>query len=194
MRQFLLGGLVGGIIFFVWGAIAWTVLPFNSNALHTPMNEDAVLAALKQSMGGRGMYALPAMPRKEGLTADHYDALQKTWAEKYKAGPTALVMYNPHGSDQMRVDQLLFGLANSILCALLGVWFLIRSTAYTSSYFARVTFFGMFGVLISFFIHLSNFNWFDYPADYTVAMVLDSLLGWVLAGLGAGAIVKAPQT
>jgi hypothetical protein len=194
MRQFLLGGLVGGIIFFAWGAVAWMVLPFNSNALHTARDEDALLAVMKHSLVGKAVYALPAMPRKEGLSAEQYEALQKAWVEKYATGPTALVIYNPRGSEQMRLDQILFGLADCILCALIGAWFLVRSTAYNASYISRVTYFGMLGILISFFVHLSNFNWFDYPSDFTVAMVLDTILGWVVAGLGVAAVVKGSPT
>ncbi len=189
MRQFLLGGLIGGILFFAWGAVSWLVVPFNSASLHSASNEEAILVMMKDSMRGKGMYALPAMPRKSGVAAND-DLLQKQYAEKLKAGPTALVVFNPHGSEQMRLDQMVYGLVNSIMCALIGAWFLMRSTAYASTYIARVAYFGMLGVLVSFFVHLSNYNWFDYPADFTVAMVLDAVLGWVVAGLGVAAIVR----
>ncbi len=193
MRQFLLGGLIGGSLLFVWGAVSWLVVPFNSAALHPAANEDVVLAAMKESMRGKGMYALPAMPRKSGVPAND-ELLQKQYVEKLAAGPTALVVFNPHGTGQMRTDQLAYGFVNSIMCALIGVWFLMRSTAYASTYVARVAYFGMFGVLVSFFVHLANYNWFDYPADFTVAMVLDAILGWVVAGLGVAAVVRQART
>ena len=194
MRQFLLGGLAGGILLFLWGAISWVILPFNSATLHPSFNESIVLNAMKESMPAKGMYALPAMPHKKGMSAAEYDTLYRQWTEKVKAGPSALVIFNPQGLEQMRADQMVYGLLNSILCALIGVWFLMRSTAFDSSYFARVAYFGMFGILVSFFVHFSNYNWFDYPADFTIAMVLDSVLGWLVAGVGAAAVVKGKKS
>jgi len=189
MRQFLLGGLVGGILLFVWGALSWTVLPFNTASLHRASAEDALLASMKESMGAKGVYALPAMPPKSGVQSND-EQMQKQYTERLKAGPTALVVFNPRGSEPMRTDQMIYGLVDDFLCALIGVWFLMRSTAYESSYIARVAYFGMFGVLVSFFVHLTNYNCFDYPADYTVAMTLDAVLGWIVAGLGTAAVVK----
>ncbi len=191
MKQFLIGGFVGGILLFAWGAISWTVLPFSNAAIHPSANEEVILGALRESMHTKGVYALPAMPPKTGVAAND-EILQKQYIEKLNAGPTALVVFNPRGTGQMRIDQLVYGLVNSFLCALIGVWFLMRSTAYSSTYIARIAYFGMFGILVSFFVHLSNYNWFDYPADYTIAMVLDSVLGWIVAGLGVAAVVKQP--
>jgi len=190
MRQFLFGGLVGGILLFLCGALSWIVLPFNSASLHSASNEDAVLLSMKESMHAKAVYTLPAMPSKTGNAAAD-EAQLKQWADKLKAGPTAMVFFNPLGTGQMRADQLIFGFINSILCALVGVWFLTRSTAYSSTYLARVAYFGMFGILVSFFVHLTNYNWFDYPADFTTAMVLDSVLNWIVAGLGVAAVVRA---
>lgn len=189
MRQFLLGGLVGGILLFVWGAVSWTVLPFSISSLHRVSGEDALLGAMKASMGAKGVYYLPAMPPKSGVPAND-EQMQKQYNEKLKAGPTALVVFNPRGSEPLRTDQMIYGLVDDFLCTLIGIWFLMRSTAYASSYIARAAYFGMFGVLVSFFVHLTNYNWFDYPADYTVAMTLDAVLAWIVSGLGVAAVVK----
>jgi hypothetical protein len=54
---------------------------------------------------------------------------------------------------------------------------------------------GIFTALIG---HVSYWNWMNFPLDYTVAFVIDNVVGWTLAGLVIAAIVTptvcAPKT
>ncbi len=187
MKTFV-GGIIAGVILFVWGALAWTVLPVHKSSLHTLSNEDAVIAALKASSPSKGVYLFPAMP------VENNQAAIDAWTQKYQAGPTGMIIYDPSGSSPMMIGQMIAGLIISILTGLLGAWLLSRSTALSSSYIARVSLFGVIGVLISLATHLVNWNWLNYPYDYTVSFVVESVIGWVLAGLGAAAFVKVRPT
>ncbi len=190
MKDQLLGGVVGGVILFLWGALVWSVLPLHTAWMKTPANEDAVLAAMKQSMGPKGVYFLPAEPAREGKTLAEQDALLKERTRKMEEGPNAIVVYDPAGMPSMAAGQMVSGLLISFLSAFLASWLLARSTAFNAGYIARVAFCGVLGVFVSLVIHLGNFNWMGYPGDYTVAMIVDTVGGWVLAGLGIAAIVK----
>ena len=181
MKTQLIGGLVGGVILFVWGALVWDVFPLHSSWMKTAANEDSILAVMKESMGPQGVYLLPAMPVKSGRTPEELKTAEKEWARKVEAGPNVLVV------------QMIAGLLISCLSAFVASWLLARSTAFNEGYLARVAFCGVLGVFISLVTHLANFNWFGYPGDYTTAMILDSVGGWVLAGLGIAAIVKYRQ-
>jgi uncharacterized membrane protein YeaQ/YmgE (transglycosylase-associated protein family) len=186
MKKTITGGIVGGIILFVWGAIAWTVLPLHKPSTHSMANEDAVISALRASGGEKGMYFLPAMP--EGAGPEH-DA----WMQKFKQGPLAMINYNPVGADPMMPGQFIAGLIINLIAGFLAAWFLSRSTAEGSSYLSRVIFCGMLGIFASFSSHLLAWNWLYFPLDYTTAMVADTVIGWLLAGLGIAAIVKTPK-
>jgi hypothetical protein len=118
-----------------------------------------------------------------------HDAMD-AYAKKYEAGPVAMIIYNPMGSSLMMPGQMAVGLLLNILSAMVAAWFLSRSTATTSSYFARVTFCGVFGILISLSAHLVTWNWMGYPLDYVTKWIADSVIGWTLTGLGIAAIVK----
>lgn len=37
---------------------------------------------------------------------------------------------------------------------------------------------------------LPNWNWFAYPADFTIAAVADKVIAWLLAGVALAAIVR----
>ena len=188
MKRTILAGLVGGLILFIWGYLAWETLPLHKPTLRTITNEDAVIDVLRNNINMKGVYLFPGMP-----TSDDQAAMD-TYTKKYKAGPLGMIIYDPQGADPMMVGQFIGGLIIFILSAYVAAWFLSRSTAAASSYIARVSFCGMLGIFISFFAHLSAWNWMGYPMDYTTAMVADAITGWLLAGLGIAAIVKTPAS
>ena len=37
-----------------------------------------------------------------------------------------------------------------------------------------------------------QWNWMGFPLDYTTAMVADTVIAWLCAGVGIAAVVKAP--
>lgn len=99
----------------------------------------------------------------------------------------------PQGSEPFMPARFLIGFIVNFIAAFFAAWFLARSTAAASSYMARVAFCGMLGIFASFAVHLPYWNWMYFPFDHTTAMIADTVLGWVLAGLGIAAIVKPPK-
>lgn len=185
MKKTIIGGVVGGLILYIWGALAWTILPLHVPSLHTLPNEEAVTSLLRSTVTERGMYIFPAHP----MTAADQDA----WNEKFRRGPIGMLNLIPNGEDPNMPSQFIAGLIITLISGFLAAWFLSRSTAEGSSYVSRVVYCAMLGVFISFGSHLLAWNWLYYPMDYTTAMVADTIIGWILAGLGISAIVKVPR-
>ncbi len=188
MKKTVLGGIVGGIILFIWGFLAWAILPLHEPTLHTVADEDAVINALKPILQEHAVYTFPKQP---DMSVDQ--AAMDAWTEKYKRGPSVMMFYKPTGSDPMMPSQMIFGLILAILSAWVVCWFLARSIALNAPYISRVAYCGMFGLFVSLFTHLMQWNWMEYPVDYTSAMIIDAMLGWIFAGLGIAAVVKAPK-
>ncbi len=187
MKKVFLGGLVGGIILFLWSFLAWVILPLHSPTLHEIPNEDAVISALNLALPAHAVYTFPHNP---GTSAG--EAAQNAWAEKVKRGPGGMIIYSPSGADPMMAGQMVGGVIIDILSALIVAWLLTRSTALTASYLSRVAFCGMFAIFAAFFDYLTMWNWMGFPADFTTALIVDGLIAWLLAGLAIAAIVKAP--
>lgn len=188
MKKTVVGGIVGGIILFVWSFLAWVLLPLHEPALHQITNEDAAILALQPLLNEKAVYIFPKNP---GTSSDK--AAMDAWEAKLKRGPSGLIVYDPSGSDPMMPGQMIIGLVLDILSAWLVCWFLIRSTAFNASFVSRVAYCGMFGLFVSLFSHLMNWNWMGFPVDFTSRLIIDSLLGWIIAGLGISAVVKMPQ-
>ncbi len=187
MKQLLLGALVGGIILFIWGWISWTILPIHTSSIRNINNEEAVISAMHINMDQKGVYVFPAMPVVQDQT------LQDEYLQKYQQGPVGMIIYDPGGSEPMMASQMIVGIIISIISSYLAAWFLSRSTAASSNYFARVAYCGVLGIFVSLVSHIVNWNWMGYPMDYTISWVMDAVIGWVLAGFGIAAIVKTQK-
>jgi len=187
MKRLLFGAVLGGIILFIWGWLSWSVFPIHTASLRNINNEDAVISAMHVNMDQKGVYVFPGMPTSQD------PAVMEEWSQKYQQGPVGMIIYDPDGSEPMMPAQMIVGIIISILASYLASWFLSRSTAVTSSYFARVAYCGMLGIFVSLVSHLVNWNWMGYPLDYTMAWIMDAVIGWLLAGLGIASIVKTPK-
>ena len=191
MKTIMIGGAVGGLILFIWGALAWTVLPLHTGSFRSLENEDPVMEVLRTSIPQKGVYGFPGEPNlSPGVTEQAAKAATEAWEAKYQRGPVGMIIYDPEGSSPMMPAQMAVGFIISFLSALLASWLLSRSTAVASGFVSRVAYCGTLGIFLSVGTHLLNWNWMGYPLDYTTAMVADAVLGWLLAGVGIASVVK----
>jgi len=187
MARTLLASLLGAVILVVWGMLAWVALPLHKDTLQNLPNEDAVVTAL-QALPGQAVYIFPGMPK------DRNDkAAMDAYTQKYAHGPMGMIVYDPRGGDPFMVSSLIYGLIIAFLSALIATWAYQRSTAITGTFIQRVSFFGMFGLFLALAGYFNNWNWMGYPLGYTTSMALDTLIAWLLAGLGIMLVVKAPM-
>jgi hypothetical protein len=184
MKKTILAGIFGGLVLFVWGFLSWAALGLHDGTMRSIPNEDAVAALLKQNLTEKSMYMFPGRPQGKS------DAEMKIFEEKFKAGPMVFMSYDPAGGDMMMMKQMVIGLLIVIFCAWLAAWILSRSTAIAESYFSRVTFVAVLGLLGTTYHDLINWNWMGFPFDYTLVAVADSIFTWFLAGLVIARIVK----
>jgi len=188
MKKILLAGLAGGVLMFIWSAIAWVAIPLHTSTISGMANEDSVMAAMKTGMNKKSVYMFPARPTAGG------DAAMDAWKAKFNRGPIGIVFYTPGGSSATTemAGQMAIGLVDDIIVAMFAAWLLSRCTAARAGYFARVMFCGMIGIIICLFVHVANWNWLMYPGDYTTGWVLDTLVAWVAGGMGIAFFVKSP--
>jgi hypothetical protein len=170
-KRIILAGIVGGVVLFVWGWIAWMLLPLHDRTIKTPQNEDTLVATLRQSITESGFYFFP-----------HHEGAEQT-------EPPYLVIHRVPmpAMGKLMAQGFLFG----IVSALIAAWLLSKTSLV--SFGARLQFVTVLGLFASFVMDVPNWNWWGFPTDYTVANVADHVIGWLLAGLALAAIVK-PKT
>jgi hypothetical protein len=181
--RILAGGLVGGVVLFLWGSLAHVVLPLGEIGFQPLPNEEPVVEAMRTHIPAPGLYFIPGIA--PGQHGD--EAAMKAWDEKAKRGPVALLVYQLRGSGAMEpaqlgiefVSNLLIGLLAGIVLANLGGSFLLRTGLV-----------GVMGLMSSLDILVSEWNWYKYPTDYTMAQMAIQVVGFLLMGAAAAAVIK----
>src|ERR1700754_4948198 len=75
----LVAALMGGIVMFIWGAVAHMALGLGDVGMHQPVVENVVLASLRTGLGDK--------------------AVMEAYSAKTKIAPYAFMVYMPQGED-----------------------------------------------------------------------------------------------
>ena len=163
MKTYIKSGVLAGIVLFFWGAFSWMVLPWHDATLHRFVDGQAVSNGLQDNALQSGIYVTP-------MGMDH-------------AGQQAYVFASVHleGMPSSMVPALIISLCIQIIAAILIAYLLSKTTGLT--YYNRVRFVALFGLAAGIVTHLPYWNWFCFDATYTIVMMADLVIGWVLAGL-----------
>src|SRR5260370_17908267 len=138
-KKLIVGIVRGGIVLFVWGAIAWMFIPWPGQPLRGFTNEDAVTQAIVANAPKSGNYLLPNGEQK-GLTAEQ----QQKAMDKMARGPIvfAAVRLEPFNS---MAKALVAQFLTQLLVALLGTILLTQTSG--RSYQSRVVFLTPVGII-----------------------------------------------
>jgi hypothetical protein len=86
------------------------------------------------------------------------------------------------------------GLVLNFLVCFVAAWLLSKALGGLRSYGARVQFVAILGLFAGIAIHLMYWNWWEFPTNYTIGCLADTVIGWTLVGLAIAAIVKPVKT
>ncbi|WP_114241461.1 hypothetical protein [Dyella sp. C9] len=173
----LVAALMGGIVMFLWGAVAHMALGLGEAGIRQPVNEDVVLSALGPGLGDRpGVYILPSLSPEKMRDK----AAVQAYSAKAKASPYAWVVYLPQGEDLSDMSgQLPRQWASDTLSAL-ALAFVMGLAAF--SFMTRLS----IALAAALFAWLSNlvpfWNWYRFPTSFTEAALIEQVIGWLLAG------------
>ena len=180
MKQMVLGGVLGGIVVFVWGMVSWMFLPFHHQSFQKFQNETMVQEVLVANAPKAGVYVLPNLPEKEkNFSSSTFSFLMKKTHEKMEKGPSALVSMRPKGCGPMGIS-MLRGLGIQILGAFFVTWLLLQTNI--KNYFSKVIFVTIFALAAGIVCHLPQWNWWGFSTPFTLLEIADLLIGWTLAG------------
>lgn len=181
--RILLGGVVAGLVVFVFSAVDHMVLPTGHMGLQSLPNEEAVLSALRANIRQPGLYFFPGMEMSRRPSEQE----QKAWLARYTAGPTGLLDYHPGGEAPMTGRQLALELTSDVLAGLIAAFVVSRTAAPFGRRVVLVALIGLFGWLS---ISVSYWIWYGFPGAFVVAEGIDQVGGWLLGGVALAAIFR----
>ena len=170
-QKIIKGGIIGGLVVFVWGMLSWMVLPWHKPLLKPFKDEGIVRPLLVSNASQSGVYILP----------HQYGDDQKTGEE-----PFVFTVMNPKGLAPIGF-LMLRSLAIQILGAGLVTWLLLQTRLPDDN--TRLGFVVIVALTAGVVCHLPNWNWWGFPTDYTFVQIADLTIGWFFAGLAILKIV-----
>ncbi len=175
----LIAGILAGIVYFIWGAVAHMVLPLGEMGSRAPQNEDAALAAMTTALGNEpGIYYLPHID-----SADMKDeAKSAVFASKSAASPYAYVIWQPTPTGKSPLDMTRQLSLQFVTCVLIGVLLAWVLSLVAGSLGQRIGVAAVSGVLVSLGSHVPYWNWYRYPGDWLTGQATEVVVGFTLAG------------
>ena len=188
--RILLAGLLGGIAMFIWTSIAHMALPLGEAAVSEIPNEAAVLNAMQSNIGEKsGFYIFPGFGLGPNATAEEQKEAMKHMGEKMEQNPVGLLIYHPAGSRPLVMPRYLtIEFLSELLAAFLAV-FLLAQTRLTS-FWARVGFVVVAGILAAIATNISYWNWYGFPGLYTASYIFIQVVGFLCVGIVAALVLK----
>lgn len=173
--------IIGGLIMFLWGAVAHMALPLGEMSMKAPTDENRLLDTLRGSLPQEdGIYVIP-----------HYDPAMhgddkaiQAYVAKAESNPYAFIVYQPQGRNPMAMGHNLFHQwVSDTLAALIVALILVRAGASAS----RGLLFGLgFGIFTWLSLSVPFWNWYRFPAPFTFGYLVEQAIGWLLAGAAMG--------
>lgn len=179
MKKALVGTLLGALVYFVWGAASWILLPWHTATIKKLPNETLLLDTMRTVVKEPGLYCFPA---------DMGD--RAAWSEKMRQGPVGLIAFSPAGRSPMDAGNFVKGFLADVALAALLMWVLWASRL--RKRIQQIHLAAAIGLIAGLAVNVPYWNFMDFPAGFTLVSVLDLLVGFALAGAVMGAFV--PET
>jgi hypothetical protein len=189
MKRILTAGLLAGLALFVWEFIAHEFLPLGEAGFQALPNEAATLALMKGAIPQAGLYLFPAPEVTPGMTtAQKHDAMEKS-IERSVTGPKGLMIFHPNGAPFSMPKSLGTQLGADIVAMWIAAHILSGIT-YAAGFGRRVILTVLMGFLPVLRTEIPYWNWYNYPAAYTLAQVTIHIAGFMLGGLILAKMVR----
>jgi hypothetical protein len=173
MKNLIIGGLVGGLILFVWQFVSWSFTPIHKAEMGYTEHEAEILAAMEGKLAD-GTYILPGMA--PGTTQEQHEAKMMENMGK----PWATISY--HNSMQASMGM---NMARAFIVDFLSVILLCWLFMKFETLDMRTSILGSIAVGAIGYMTVSYLNsiWFQ---TNTMGQLLDTLIEWTLVGAWLG--------
>ena len=182
MQKLVKCGIAGGIVLFLWGMIAWTVLPWHKMHMMKFKDEARVARVVAENAAQSGIYILPNtmnIPKDSQAMMSARDAMRQ--------GPFVFASVSLDGKSPDMGVPIVKGFILKVIAACLVTWLLLQTKL---NYNRRVGFVTMIGVVIGIMATLPHVFWLGFPLGFSVACMFEIIFGWFFAGLVIAKLAK----
>jgi len=191
-RRLLLAGVLGGLVLFLWEAVAHMALPLGEAGFRALPGEAVFMASVKEQVREDGLYLFPAPETRSGMTSAEKSKAMDAAMEKAKIGPSGLLLMHPAG-EELTATQFVIQLIADVLVMLAAAWVLSKATA-VRGLLGRAVFVTVLALIPILQVHVPYWNWYGFPAMFVTAAAVTHVVGFFAAGLVLGKMVGADRS
>ena len=185
LKQIIIGGIVGGIILFLWGFFSWAVMDWHHATLKSHEGINKVVENIDKHLPGTGVYYFPPIT----FELDDEEKME-AWTELHRTKPHGMIFYVATPGDPMPPIRLVRGFLADVIASMMATILLVMALPNLSSYWNRVIYVTSLGVFAIMSVHLVNGVFHDMPPSWTAGVGLDLAASWLLVGLALGGLIK----
>ena len=184
MTRITVGGILAGLVMFVWSFVAHMVLPVGEMGISAVAGEDTVLAALK-STNAEGLYLMPGYEyfQSKSKSSAEQQAAMKATNDKAKLTGSAFIVYRPEGGVEIGLKTLGLSFFADVIACWIFAFALWASMPRIRAFSMRVWLVTIMGLLPFVVSDFGYWNWYRFPGRFMMGRVLDYGLGAVFAGM-----------
>jgi hypothetical protein len=186
-RRILIGGIVAGVLLFLWGGLYHDFLSFGEIGLKELPNEQALLTVTKANIPEAGMYLFPTTGLPANATHAERMAKMEEVNKKAASGPQGVLIYHPIGAP-LSARMLLTECSTNIIQGLLVAFLLAQ--AGVRRFASRLGLAFVIGLVAAITTNVSLWNWYGFPSSWIISNMVFLVIGYFLVGIVTAAIVK----
>ena len=190
----IVAGVIGGIVLYAWGFVAHILLPLGQVGFRALPDEARTIADIEKRIPEPGLYLYPWMDTSEDRSKEEQAEQMEELQEKYRQKPRGIITVRSPPGSPMSPRQLIVQFLSDIAAVVLAVFLLVSVGGLKASFLSKFLFFALLGPLAVVVISVPNWNWYGFPADFTLARFIDHLLGWSAVGIVLVPILRKPRT
>jgi hypothetical protein len=181
-KKIIAASLLGALTMFIWGAVSHMVIFIGAGFKPLP-GEEKVLSVLKSTINEKGLYFFPGKDFRN--TTKEQDVL---FESRFRNGPVGLLIYRPHGGNLLDINKLITQFVCTLLSVLIAI-FIVSASA--NGYWKRVCMVTALGLIACTSVSSIYWNWYEFPASFFVAQILDMVIGFFITGVVICKIIPA---
>jgi len=187
----LIAILVGTVLAFGWGAVSWTSGLYDAAFRPLPGGSE-VAARIDAATGSDGAFIHPAPPDTVGLDPQQAGIAREAYAVEHRKGPLVMVLVRRQGVDPMSANVLVRGFVLALFCVSLLAGIMALAARYGMRVQHRLALAFAVPLFAVMGTHAVDWNFLHLPDRYALALFVDGLVAWLLAGV-ACAIIIVPR-
>ena len=182
--------LVGTVLAFGWGAVSWTSGLYAAAFRPLPGGGEIAAQIDAATAGGDGAFIHPAPPEVADLNDQQRAIAQDAYAAEHRKGPLVMALVRRQGVDPMSANVLVRGFVLEFFCVSLLAAVMALAARYgmrVQHRLALAVFIPLFAVMGT---HAVDWNFLHLPDGYAIALFVDGLVAWLLAGVACALIIS----